>query len=261
MASPHFQRPLVLGCILLVILPLSAGAQETRADGRGVLYSAAWGAASGLGLGIAYINPPGGTGLISDETALPLAVGLGVAGSLLAHLSGSASTAGERRPRFRAAAAFSTQQDYEFSLDYLTPVGERLSLEGAVLIMNHHRETTETQTRCSLFTGCFTANFLTEFYYRQSVAGLARLAWHPVTTRDWQPALALGGGPVRTSLETMDVPNSASTGILLDVSVGAALGTRARWSGEIGARVMPLASRDGARGASAYVRIGHSPAY
>lgn len=50
----------------------------------------------------------------------------------------------------------------------------------------------------------------------------------------WNPTVALGGGPVAARLERFDVPEGNAMGVLLDTGFGFEQGEGQRWFGEAG---------------------------
>ena len=229
------------------LVPAAVAAQDAPSRSRSVFRPLVGGTAAGLGLAIALINQPGEEWLLSDGSALPLSVAAGLVTAFVVRgRSSGLERADGRRPRLRIAVGGGQGMSWDVSLGYRAPVGERLELEGMVLVVNDTWELIETETRCSDILGCFTGQFLTDYRYGQSVAALARGSYALMPNSAWRPALALGAGPVVLHVEPQDQPATRRTGVLLDGSLAVERGGRSRIIAEVGYRIVASGSAAGA---------------
>ncbi|MEJ2541861.1 MAG: hypothetical protein P8188_18155 [Gemmatimonadota bacterium] len=251
-------RRVVLSVVAIcLILPDSAAGQEPGSHlSRGALLL--WGGVSGLGLAVAYINPPGEGWLISDGAAFPVGIVTGLGSALIASVAaGEVEPSIRRRPRLRVAGGTGVGLDLDYSVGVRYPVGPDFEIDAAVLIVSNGWERYETETRCGPFIGCITGTFLTEYAWEQSVTALVRGVRRLGADPNWNPTVSLGVGPGLTHVET-EAGTERSTALVLDFGLGMERGRRYRWTAETGARLVPLGSLDQVRldNPTWYLRLG-----
>ena len=195
------------------------------------------GGVAGLGLAISYIQQPGEAWLLDDETALPIAMAAGLASAFIvrAHSSDLSPTEA-RRPRLRLTAGGGSGMDWDLSLGYRAPAGQRFALEGTVLVVNESWELIETETRCSDFFGCITGRFLTDYRYEQTLGLLGRGVYELRPRESLTPTVALTAGPVLLHVDREGAPAARRAGMLVEAVVGIESGVRTRWIVEGGYR-------------------------
>ena len=244
----------LFGCLLS---PLVCQGQQERNDLSGGRL-ALWGGLSGAGLALAYVNPPGEGWLVSDESALPFGVALGLGAAVIVRAAGRDTDVSiGRRPRLRVSVGTGGELDLDYSLAYRQPLGSRSELDVAILVASDTWERLETQTRCGGILGCITGTFLTDYAYQQSVTALLRGILHLAATSAWSPTISVGGGPTVLHVESAGAA-SRHTGVLLDAGAGIEHGRRYRWTAATGVRATPIGSVDEASidDLTWYVRVG-----
>lgn len=251
-------RRVVLSIIAVcLILPESAAGQEPNSHlSRGALLL--WGGVSGLGLAVAYINPPGEGWLISDGAAFPIGILTGLGSALITSFAADELDPSiSRRPRLRVAAGTGVGLDLDYSVGVRYPIGSHFEIDAAVLIVSNSWERYETETRCGPFIGCITGTFLTEYAWEQSVTALVRGVRRLGADSKWNPTVSLGAGPGLTHVET-EAGTQKSTALVVDFGVGMERGRRYRWTAETGTRLVPLGSLDEVRldNPTWYLRLG-----
>ena len=252
-----FRRVVLSVVAICLILPESGAGQEPNShlSRRALLL---WGGVSGLGLAVAYINPPGEGWLVSDGAALPLGIVTGLGSALIVSFAaGEVDPSIGRRPRLRVTAGTGVGLDLDYSLGVRYPVGPDFEIDAAVLIVSNSWERHETETRCGPFIGCITGTFLTEYAWEQSVTALVRGVRRLSANPKWNPTVSLGAGPGLTHVETED-GTQESTALVLDLGLGIERGRRYRWTAETGTRLVPLGSLDQVRldNPTWYLRLG-----
>jgi hypothetical protein len=244
------------GCLLSPTL--CRGQQIQEPDRVSGVVLALWGGLSGLGLAAAHVNPSGPGLLMSDETAFPLGLAVGVGTALVVHAAGRSfdPTVG-RRPRLRFSAGSGGSPDVEYSLGIRQPVRTNWEVDASILVASDTWERSETQTRCSLLIGCYTGNFITAYSYQQSAAAHVGGVRHLSATSEWYPTIFAAGGPTVTSISSDD-GTSRHTGISVGGGVGVERGGRYRWTGVTGVRLTPIGSTPQATldDFTWYVRLG-----
>jgi hypothetical protein len=207
-----------------------------------------WGAVAGVGLGTAFIDPDGERWILSDGAALVAATGTGVLMAFLAR--GGFPLPEDASPAVVVSVGKSFPEGWEYSLGYRVPTDGNVSLETSLLVVNQTSTKSETQTRCN-GGFCATGDYVTDYDYRQVVAGLGRgVVRLPGLPLSWSAGL----GVAATRWDDFDFGISRDSGVLLDSSVATEGPGRLRIRGEAGARMGPLGSN--LSSTRAYVRIG-----
>lgn len=245
---------------VLAAAPITAGAQDDRYPARpGVFQSFAEGLGAGLGLGIAFINPEGEGWLMEDESAFALSLFTGISAAVAARtLSRNQHPDDGQRPRFTVSAGRSRTTELDYTLGLRVPVARRLDVSTVLQTASDSWQLSEQQTRCDPFFGCISADYIVDERHEQSVSATVGGVFTPLANGRFHPTIAVGVGPIVTSLETFDDGRSRRTGVVADAMVGFEIGTRSRWTAEAGARVI---SGTATEGASLQFRAGRAFGY
>lgn len=269
MAISHIVRgaPCLLAAVLTLAPPTARAQDVTPKPARRspwrVVRPLLEGAASGTGLAFAYINSGGEGWLVSDATAFNAALAAGIGGALgvYAASGGLAATAPDQ-PRLRLAVGLASGADHDVSLAVRVPVRGRLSLEAAALVRNATSERFAEETRCVPIVGCFTATFLVDHRYEQSIAGLVRAAYRLPALGAVTPVLSAGAGPMATHVDREGVPAIRYDDLLMDGGLALELGRVSRWTIEADLRGPVRRGVDGARtGPELALRVGRAFGY
>ena len=220
------------------------------------------GGVAGLALAVSYIQQPGEAWLVDDETALPIAMAAGLASAFIvrAHSSDLRPTEA-RRPRLRITAGGGAGMDWDLSLGYRAPAGQRFALEGTVLVVNETWELIETETRCSDFFGCITGQFLTDYRYEQAVGFLGRGVYELRSRESLTSTFALAAGPMLVHVDREGAPAARRAAMLLEGVVGIESGVRTRWIVEGGYRYVGGGDAGESYGGGWSLRSGVALAY
>jgi hypothetical protein len=255
-STPAAATLALVGCLLSPTTCLGQQNQELNRLSGGVL--ALWGGLSGLGLAAAHVNPPGSGWLVSDGTALPVGIALGLGAALIVHTAGRNSDPSlGRRPRLRFSVGTGVNPDVEYSLGFRQPIGTQWEMDAAILVASDTWERIETQTRCAYLLGCYTGSFITAYTYQQSVTAHIGGVRHLSRTSALNPTIFVAGGPTVTDVAS-DEGTSRHAGVALVGGLGIERGQRYRWTGATGVRLTPVGSSDQAAIDDFiwYVRIG-----
>ena len=239
-------RPFLSAIAAIALLaPDFAGAQASDNRRASGLRTFIRGVVGGGGLAMAYISPQGEGWPVSDETALPLFTATGLATAFVVRGMSSRLDPDEtHRPQFRMALGRSEKTKTDYSLALRAPISERFDVQGAVFLASNDWEKVARETRCDIFIGCFTANFVVDAKYQQSMAAIVSAVYSFRRGSDFSNTISLGAGPVMTKIEDHDEVRIMRSGALAELMLGLELGGQSRWTIDAGARVITGAGHD-----------------
>ena len=257
----------------LALLTLTAARAQAQASGgapapeheRGpwsVVRPVLEGAVAGLGLAAAYVSGESEGWLMRDENAVRAGLAAGVASALAVYAaSARVRPDAANRPRLRLALGGSSEGGREYSLAIRTPVWRRFELEGMALVRNADWSRSARESRCSPI-GCFDGTYVVDHRYRQTVAGLARVAYSLPSLYNVTPVLSAGAGAMESNIEQANGPTERRSDVLGDIGLGLELGRVSRWTAEVTARGPVLSGGAGrGTGPEIAVRLGRAFGY